>query len=117
MTLQDFTKRFNELISAPTPDLSALAAFRTEVEQDYTAHETLNTTLTTAQSRITELETQNKTLHDVNLRLFMMNPTASNEPQQDPEQTPPTPPQNQDPEPPSIEDITALLVGNKKKEE
>jgi len=77
MTKEEFTNQFNTLISAPTLDHSALAAFRAQVEADYDTSTASQTTLTTAQQTIKDLQDSNAALKDANLRLFMMNPTAN----------------------------------------
>ena len=77
MTKEEFTKQFNTLISAPTLDHSALATFRAQVEADYDTSTTTQTTLTTAQQTIKDLQDNNAALKDANLRLFMMNPTVN----------------------------------------
>ena len=90
MTGQEFTKRFNDLIatSNTTIDMSVAATLRSEIEADYQSAADNSTLLTTANSTITELQSQNKQLHDTNLRLFMSLPSGSNSPSGSTKQSP-----------------------------
>lgn len=121
MTKEEFINQFNTLVSAPTLDHAALATFRAQVEADYDASATTQTTLTTAQETITNLTNQNNQLKDTNLRLFMMNPINTNSPDgkigdgktggSNPPSDPPTDPPTNTPSD-DLGNIIDLLVGN-----
>lgn len=111
MTSEEFTTRFNSLVSSENGiNLADATAFRDEVLADYNSANTNTTLLNTTKDRIAELENANKELHETNLKLFMMLPSETKK--SDPPDNEPTPPTggNTDPSP-SVDDVVSAMLG------
>lgn len=119
MTGEEFTTRFNELISRDGGiDLAAASAFRADVEKDYSDVQSSTDLLNTAKTRIADLEKTNKELHDTNLRLFMMLPNggSDNSPNSGNDgNEPPTHTGEDDPPSPTVNDVVAAMLGKASK--
>lgn len=119
MTGEEFTSRFNELISRDGGiDLAAASAFRADVEKDYSDVQSNTDLLNTAKTRIADLEKTNKELHDTNLRLFMMLPNGGdNSPNSGngDDNNPPTHTGENDQPSPTVNDVVAAMLGKASK--
>lgn len=117
MTGEEFTTRFNELISRDGGiDLAAASAFRADVEKDYSDVQSSTDLLNTAKTRIADLEKTNKELHDTNLRLFMMLPNGGdNSPNSGNGDNDPTHTGENDPPSPTVNDVVAAMLGKASK--
>lgn len=118
MTGEEFTTRFNELISREGGiDLAAASALRTEVEKDYSSNQSSASLLDTAKTRISELENTNKELHETNLKLFMMLPSGSgnNSNSSDSENSSDTHTDDNTESSPSVDDVVAAMLGKSSK--
>lgn len=76
MTREEFQTRFNELISAETPDALAIDTFRSEVLADYDALSTAQTAVTSFTAERDELAKVNKQLQETNMKLIMLYPES-----------------------------------------
>ena len=76
MTKEEFQTKFNELISAETPDALAIENFRKEVLADYDALSTAQTAVTAFTAESDELKKTNKQLQETNMKLIMLHPES-----------------------------------------
>lgn len=76
MTREEFQTRFNEIITAETPDALAIENFRTEVLADYDALSTAQTAVTAFTAERDELTKTNKQLQETNMKLIMLHPES-----------------------------------------
>ena len=111
MTGEEFTTRFNSLVSSENGiNLADATAFRDEVLADYNSANTNESLLSTTRDRITQLENTNKELQETNLKLFMMLPSETKKP--DPPDNNPTPPQDGNTDTsPSVDDVVSAMLG------
>lgn len=118
MTGEEFTTRFNELISRDGGiDLAAASTFRADVEKDYSDVQSSTDLLNTAKTRIADLEKTNKELHDTNLRLFMMLPNGGSggSDSEKPGDNTDTHTDPNDPPSPTVNDVVAAMLGKASK--
>ena len=111
MTSEEFTTRFNSLVSSENGiNLADATAFRDEVLADYNSANTNESLLSTTRGRIAQLENTNKELQETNLKLFMMLPSDIKK--SDPPDNNPTPPQDGNTDTsPSVEDVVSAMLG------
>lgn len=111
MTSEEFTTRFNSLVSSENGiNLADATAFRDEVLADYNSANTNTTLLNTTKDRITQLENTNKELHETNLKLFMMLPSETKKDDGKEDNTTPPPGNNTDTSP-SVDDVVSAMLG------
>lgn len=111
MTSEEFTTRFNSLVSSENGiNLADATAFRDEVLADYNSANTNTTLLNTTKDRIAQLENTNKELQETNLKLFMMLPSESKKPDL-PDNNPTPPPDGNTDTSPSVDDVVLAMLG------
>lgn len=111
MTGEEFTTRFNSLVSSENGiNLADATALRDEVLADYNSANTNLTLLNTTKDRITQLENTNKELQETNLKLFMMLPSETKKDDGKEDDNPPSPPGNTDTSP-SVDDVVSAMLG------
>lgn len=112
MTGEEFTTRFNSLVSSENGiNLADATAFRDEVLADYNSANTNLTLLNTTKDRITQLENTNKELHETNLKLFMMLPSETKKDDGKEDGNPPPPPGSNTDTSPSVDDVVSAMLG------
>lgn len=111
MTSEEFTTRFNSLVSSENGiNLADATAFRDEVLADYNSANTNTTLLNTTKDRIAQLENTNKELQETNLKLFMMLPSEIKKDDGKEDNTTPPPGNNTDTSP-SVDDVVSAMLG------
>ena len=111
MTSEEFTTRFNSLVSSENGiNLADATAFRDEVLADYNSANTNTTLLNTTKDRIAQLENTNKELQETNLKLFMMLPSETKKDDGKADNTTPPTSNNTDTSP-SVDDVVSAMLG------
>lgn len=110
MTGEEFTTRFNSLVSSENGiNLADATAFRDDVLADYNSANTNLTLLNTTKDRITQLENTNKELQETNLKLFMMLPSETKK--DDDKKDDDKEDNNKTDTSPSVDDVVSAMLG------
>lgn len=80
MKIEDFKSRFNSIVSNPDTGIADASDFLTEVEADYT-------NATNLAEKVEELEARVKDLQETNIKLYLAQTGASEEENDEPDET------------------------------
>lgn len=80
MKIEDFKSRFNSIVSNPDTGIADASDFLTEVEADYT-------NATNLAEKVEELEARVKDLQETNIKLYLAQTGATEEEQDEPDET------------------------------